>query len=52
MPSAFQSISKRLHAQMFRAEGRKSFFQEAAIEIRIVGDDEDGPAKQITDGAL
>jgi hypothetical protein len=51
MPSAFQSISKRLHAQCF-VEGGKSFLQEAAVEIRMMGNDEDDPAKQIIDGAI
>jgi hypothetical protein len=29
---------------MFRGEDGKPFLQEAAVEIRIVGDDEDDPA--------
>jgi len=37
---------------MFRGEGGKSFFQEAAIEIRIVGDEEHYPAKQIADSGI
>jgi hypothetical protein len=37
---------------MFCGEGRKSFLQEAAVEIRMMGDDEDDPAKQIIDGAF
>ena len=35
---------------MFHGEGRKPLFQEAAVEIRMMGDDEDDPAKQIIDG--
>ncbi len=37
---------------MFRGEGRKSLFQEAAVEIRVVGDDEQYPAQQIVDGSI
>jgi hypothetical protein len=37
---------------MFRGEGGKSYFQKAAIEIRIVGDEEHYPAKQIVDGVF
>jgi hypothetical protein len=37
---------------MFISEGRKSFLQEAAIEIRMMGNDEDDPAKQIVDGVI
>jgi hypothetical protein len=32
---------------MFRGEGRKPFLQEAAVEIRIVGDDEHYPVYEI-----
>jgi hypothetical protein len=32
---------------MFQAEGGKPFFQEVAVEIRVVGDDEHYPAQQI-----
>jgi hypothetical protein len=37
---------------MFLREDRNPFLQETAIEIRIVGDDEDDPAKQIGDGCI
>ena len=37
---------------MFCGEGGKPFLQEAAIEIRIVGDDEHDPAEQIVDGVI
>lgn len=37
---------------MFISEGGKPFLQEASIEIRVVGDDEDDPIEQIVDGAI
>jgi hypothetical protein len=37
---------------MFRGEGWKSFLQEAAVEISVVGDDEHHPAQQIVDGTF
>ena len=37
---------------MSRGKRSNSFLQEAAVEIRIVGDDEDDPAQQIIDGAI
>ncbi len=37
---------------MFRGEGGKPFLQEAAVEIRVVGDDEHYPAQQIVDGSI
>ena len=37
---------------MFISEGRKPFLQEAAVEIRMMGNDEDDPAEQIIDGAV
>ena len=37
---------------MFCGEGGKPFLQEAAVEIRIVGDDEHYPAKQIVDSGI
>jgi hypothetical protein len=37
---------------MFRRESGKPFFQEATIEIRVVGDDEDNPVEQIVDGSV
>jgi hypothetical protein len=35
---------------MFRGEGGNPSLQEAAIEIRMVGDYKDDPAEQIVDG--
>ena len=37
---------------MFRDERGKPFLKEAAIEIRVVGDDEHYPAYQIVDGSM
>jgi|SRR5271163_477172 len=37
---------------MFRGEGGKASFEEAAVEIGMMGDDEHYPAKQIVDGAF
>jgi hypothetical protein len=37
---------------MFRGQGGKPFFQEAAVEIGVVSDDEDYPAQQIVDRAI
>jgi len=37
---------------MFRGEDRNPFLQEAAIEIRVVGDDQDNPVEQIVDGSV
>ena len=37
---------------MFRREDGEPFLQEAAIEIRVVGDDEHYPPQQIVDGAI
>ena len=37
---------------MLRREGGKASFEEAAVEIRMVGDDEHYPAQQIADGAI
>jgi hypothetical protein len=37
---------------MFRSKGGQSFFQEGAVEIRIVGDDEHYPPRHIVDGAI
>ena len=43
-PRPSSRYQKRLHAQCFVGEDGKPFLQEAAIEIRVVGDDEDYPA--------
>jgi len=37
---------------MLRSESGKPFFEESAVEIRIVGDDEHDPAQQIVGGAI
>ena len=37
---------------MFRGEGGKAFFQEAAVEVRVVGYHEDHSAQQIVDDAI
>jgi hypothetical protein len=37
---------------MFRGEGGKAFFQEAAVEICVVGNDKDYPVQQIVDGSV
>src|SRR5690242_5335717 len=37
---------------MFRGEGWKPFLQEAAVEISVMGDDEDDPDQQIVDGSI